>query len=264
MLTRYLVLLDLALLAPFGSAFGQDPPSYNCSTQPDGAFTPIVLKNGLNMELSFIPYGGTVTKLVVGGTDVLLGFDNLEDYCGGEKHPYFGALIGRVANRIAQGSFDLNGRTYHTPINEPPPDGGNDTLHGGFVGFDRRVWDVAVNEAGNGAMLRYDSFDGEEGFPGAVTVVVNYTVALDSDIWWIDYRAVRDKVAHGDEIQALCARAHCTDASPFIGSGALGGLGGVDRGEPVEPRLLQPQWRAGRRDQARANHAQRRDHSCRR
>lgn len=167
---------------------------FNCSDQPDDAFVPIVLvSNNGALNLTFIPYGGTVTSLLVGlknggpPVDVVLGFDDPTQYCRNAQHSYFGALIGRVANRIAGGAFDLNGAIYHTPINEPPPNGGNDTLHGGFVGFDRRVWTVSKT-APNTATLTLEFADGDQGFPGALAVAVTYTLD-DGGAWWIDYRA---------------------------------------------------------------------------
>jgi len=138
--------------------------------------------------------------------DITLGFDDAKQYCSNTEHPYFGAIIGRVANRIAKGEFQLNGKTYHTPINEPAPEGGNDTLHGGFVGVDRRVWTVTKNGT-NAATLRLESADGDQGFPGQRDVAVTYTLletdaddagadgagvaaaAATTTTWWIDYEA---------------------------------------------------------------------------
>lgn len=169
------------------------PPPFNCSTQPAGAFAPITLRNARGtLNVTFLPYGGTVRNVRFADargvpTDLVLGFDDGAQYCANAQHPYFGALIGRVANRIANGSFSLNGVAYTTPINEPLPAGGNDTLHGGWVGFDRRVYAVTQTRGG-AAELRYTSADGEEGFPGALAVAITYTVD-DENTWWIDYEA---------------------------------------------------------------------------
>jgi hypothetical protein len=153
-------------------------------------------------------YGGVVQSVNVfdskgsKSVDVTLGFDDGTEYCSNSEHPYFGALIGRVANRIADGEFTLNGgQTYNTPINEPAPAGGNDTLHGGTLGFDRRVWAVTT-PAANTAVLTLDSADGEQGFPGHLGVTVTYTLEPDAadskrrggsnasaTTWWIDYEA---------------------------------------------------------------------------
>ena len=165
----------LPLLLLLVSASSQAPP-FNCTSQPPGAFTPVELRSpsGL-LRLSFLPYGGTVQRLILADpargieTDVVLGFDDATQYCANAVHPYFGAIIGRVANRIAGGSFSLDGKTYTTPVNEPA---GGDTLHGGWVGFDRHVWAVELAPGGAAATLRRTSADGEQGFPGALDVAV--------------------------------------------------------------------------------------------
>ena len=118
-----------------------------------------------------------------------MGFDDPAQYCENALHPYFGALIGRIANRIPNGTFVLGNSTYHTPINEPSPTGGNDTLHGGAVGFDRRVWTVEKTST-HSAKLRLKSADGDQGFPGMMHIEVTYT--LDDTTWWIDYSATSE------------------------------------------------------------------------
>jgi aldose 1-epimerase len=161
-----------------------------------GAFNPVTLTNGDGLTVRFIPYGGTVTNVLVRGADggvydVVLGFDDFTQYCNAtQTHPYFGALIGRVANRIANGTFTLTQPgvgpvVYNTPINEPA---NNDTLHGGTVGYDRRLWSVTQSDAST-ATLTIDSPDGEMGFPGDVSVSVTYTVT-DKNEWQISYSAV--------------------------------------------------------------------------
>jgi aldose 1-epimerase len=115
-----------------------------------------------------------------------LGFDNLEQYLAG--HPNFGALIGRYGNRIAKGSFELNGETYSLAINN-----GNNTLHGGNVGFDDVLWDATIveTENGGGLQLKYFSEDMEEGYPGNLDVTVLYEL-VDRDLE-ISYWATTDK-----------------------------------------------------------------------
>ena len=113
--------------------------------QPDGTFDTIKIKNSHGMEAWFIPYGATLTHLVVKDNknqprDVVLGWDNATEYCANPEHTYFGATIGRIANRIAGGKFEFHGKTYHTDLNEDA-----DTLHGGWVGFDRRSWKHEVS-----------------------------------------------------------------------------------------------------------------------
>jgi len=182
--------LPFALLAVLAQCAFAQAPSFNCSSQPPGAFTRITLTNALGMSLSLIPYGATITNIVFpaanGPIDLLLGWDDAVQYCNGSSHPYFGASIGRIANRIANGSFTLNGQTYTTPLNEVSAFGG-DTLHGGWVGTDRRVWDV-VSVTASAAVLQYVSSDGEEGFPGEVTSRVAYALTDDNE-WTIDWLA---------------------------------------------------------------------------
>jgi aldose 1-epimerase len=96
------------------------------------------------------------------------GWDDPINYCAypkgvGHEHTYFGATIGRIANRIAGGKFTLGGTTYHTPMN----DHNVATLHGGWVGWDRRVWDI-LKQSPSSVTFSYTSPDGESGFPGTV------------------------------------------------------------------------------------------------
>lgn len=173
-------------------AAAQDP--WGCAQVPAAAFTPIALASpsGAGIDLAFVPYGGTAQKLHARGRDgqlrdVLLGFDDASQYCkgtlGDAGHPYFGALIGRVANRITNGHAVIDGRDAYFPINEAP---GNDTLHGGTFGFDRKVWAVTLLNK-SAALLQYTSPDGEMGFPGTLSVNVTYVIGEDS--WTIAYSA---------------------------------------------------------------------------
>jgi aldose 1-epimerase len=158
---------------------------------PEG--TPVdlyVLTNG-RMTAKVMTYGAILTELDVpdrhGKTaDVVLGFDTLEGYLAG--HPYFGATVGRVANRIAGGKFTLDGKDYALAVNNGP-----NTLHGGLKGFDKVVWkaeDVSGTD-GPAVKLTYHSRDGEEGYPGNLRVTVTYTLAVDA--LRIDYQASTDK-----------------------------------------------------------------------
>jgi aldose 1-epimerase len=158
---------------------------------PDGTqVTLYTLTNG-RVTARITDYGGIVTELhapdKAGKTaDVVLGFDTLEGYLAG--HPYFGAITGRYANRIAGGKFALEGKTYSLAVNNGP-----NSLHGGLKGFDKVMWKAEELATPDGPALKLTrtSPDGEEGYPGALTVTVTYTVTND-DALKIDYVAVTD------------------------------------------------------------------------
>ncbi len=162
-------------------------------TLADGtAIDQYTLANQRGMTVKIITYGGIVTEINTpdrkGKTaNVALGFDNLADYVA--KSPYFGAIIGRYANRIAKGTFTLDGTTYHLPINN-----GVNSLHGGIMGFDKHVWSATIVPPAHGEAglkLSYTSVDGEEGYPGTLKVDVTYTLTSSNDLR-IDYHATTD------------------------------------------------------------------------
>jgi aldose 1-epimerase len=133
-----------------------------------------VLKNAKGSSAKIITYGATLTELWVKDRsgklgDVVLGFDNLQGYLG--KHPWFGATVGRVANRIANGRFTLDGKEYSLEINDPP-----NSLHSGSKDLSRVVWKAEPVHERNGAAVRftYDSPEGDEGFPGRLLVTILY------------------------------------------------------------------------------------------
>jgi aldose 1-epimerase len=148
------------------------------------------LKNKKGMKAVITNYGGTLLELWTpdrtGKMDnVVLGYDSLSGYLQ-KTNPYFGALVGRYANRIARASFTLDGKIYTLAAN----DHGN-TLHGGFKGFDKVIW--TVNQVNDSSLsLAYTSHDGEEGYPGNLNVQVVYTVK-SGDALMIDYTAITDK-----------------------------------------------------------------------
>ncbi len=160
---------------------------------PDG--TPVdlyTLKNERGAAVKICSFGGIVTSLNVpdrqGRWDnVVLGYDALEEYRGDPF--YFGALIGRYANRVAGGIFFLDGVERRLPRNE-----GENHLHGGRVGFDKVVWESRVDAAppANRLRLRYTSEDGEEGWPGNLLVTVFYSLT-DKNELKIDYSATTDR-----------------------------------------------------------------------
>ncbi len=152
------------------------------------------LRNASGMEVKITNYGGTITQIRVPDKngkfdDVVLGFENLDGYTQAANTAYFGATIGRYANRIAKGTFTLDGHQYHIPLNDGP-----NALHGGTVGFNKRVWDAKdVSSAGRPALeLHYLSPDGEEGFPGNLNVTVRFSLGGKNDLH-IDYTASTDK-----------------------------------------------------------------------
>ena len=142
------------------------------------------------IELTFLDYGGIIQSLKVPDKnglmdDVVLGFDSPEEYLN--DHPYFGALIGRYANRINAGTFGLDGKEYNLSLNTPPT-----TLHGGERGFDKVIWEVDNGSDGKSFNLSYLSPDGENGFPGNLKVEVTYSVTVNRELV-IDYRVTTDK-----------------------------------------------------------------------
>src|SRR5438128_5769601 len=160
---------------------------------PDGQDADIyTLTNSGEAEVKITNYGGIVTSLKVRDRngkldDIVLGFDNLDAYLKG--HPYFGAIIGRYGNRIAKGRFTLHGVEYKLAVNN-----GENHLHGGIKGFGKVVWKAKPRTVANGAALEltYLSKDGEEGYPGNLSVKVVYTLTNANELK-IDYSATTDK-----------------------------------------------------------------------
>ncbi|MGH9518752.1 MAG: aldose epimerase family protein [Terriglobales bacterium] len=161
---------------------------------PDGRTAEIyTLTNGRGMKVEITNFGGIVVRLdaldrkgVPG--DVVLGYDTLAGYLG-DTQTYFGALIGRYANRIAFGRFSLDGHVYTLAINN-----GKNSLHGGREGFNRRLWaarDVSTSRA-PALQLTYISANGEEGYPGKLTVQVVYTLSENNELA-ISYTATTDR-----------------------------------------------------------------------
>jgi aldose 1-epimerase len=163
----------------FGNTEGQDVSLYT-------------LANSRGFEVSITNFGGSVVSLNAPDrrgefADVVLGFETLDVYVTNSQ--YFGALIGRHANRIALGRFSLDGNEYQLTKNN-----GANHLHGGAKGFDKRLWDV-LDAASNGAeilRLQYLSVDGEEGYPGTVRAEVTYALSPDNELQ-ISYQATTDR-----------------------------------------------------------------------
>ncbi|MEI7938413.1 MAG: aldose epimerase family protein [Verrucomicrobiota bacterium] len=160
---------------------------------PDGSRVNLyTLRNNKGTEVGICNYGGLVLFLKVPDrhgkfADVVLGYDNLPDYI--KDTPYFGALIGRYGNRIAKGKFTLDGKEYTLAVNNGP-----NALHGGLKGFDKVVWEprFLATHAGPSLELVYVSKDGEEGYPGTLSVKAIYTLTEDNALM-LDYVATTDK-----------------------------------------------------------------------
>lgn len=150
------------------------------------------LTNARGMRVQVITYGGIITSLEVPDRngnfqDVVLGYDNLSDY--ENNNPYFGALIGRFGNRIADGTFTLEGEVYKLAQND-----GKNHLHGGNKGFDKVIWSANGKIINGEAVLKltYLSKDMEEGYPGNLSVEVTYTLTQDNELE-VGYKATTDK-----------------------------------------------------------------------
>ncbi|MEJ2110100.1 MAG: galactose mutarotase [Acidobacteriota bacterium] len=150
------------------------------------------LSNGSGMSATFIDYGATITSLSVPDRegqvdDVVLGYDNLAGYVNGSA--YFGAVVGRYGNRIGKGLFTLEGQTYQLALNN-----GENHLHGGNVGFNKVLWDAEIQEDSSDPTIRftYVSPDGEEGYPGTVTLKVTYSLTSENGLR-IEYEGTTDK-----------------------------------------------------------------------
>ncbi len=165
-------------------------------TMPDGRIiNSYQLENDKGTIVRIINYGGIITHILTPDktgkqADIVLGFDNLSDYLA--PHPYFGAIIGRFANRIGKAGFSLDGKAYNLAVNNGP-----NHLHGGLVGFDKIVW-LAVKHITTefvGLKLAYESPDGEESYPGNLMVEVEYILNNQNELV-INYSAQTDKKTH--------------------------------------------------------------------
>jgi aldose 1-epimerase len=150
------------------------------------------LTNDHGMRVSITNYGGIITEIVVPDregkmADVTLGFDKAEAYAAG--HPYFGAITGRYANRIAGGKFTLDGKEYTVAKNN-----GENHLHGGLKGLDKQIWkaEPKTTPAGPSLVLQHTSPDGAEGYPGNLAMTVTYTLTAENGIE-MRYQATTDK-----------------------------------------------------------------------
>jgi aldose 1-epimerase len=163
---------------PFGSIEGE-------------VITKYTLTNANGIQVGIINYGGTITDIITPDKsgnkgNVILGFDSLSGYLQ-KGNPYFGCLVGRYGNRIANAKFVLDGKTYTLAANN----NGN-SLHGGNKGFDKVIWKTEKQPGDSSLQLTYTSKDGEEGYPGNLSVKVIYTLTSANELN-IDYTATTDK-----------------------------------------------------------------------
>lgn len=175
------------------SALGLTTQRGRFGVMPDGtAIDVFTLTNAHGMEVRTIPYGAIVVSIRVPDTaghidDIVMGHETLEKYFTQSR--FFGAIVGRYANRIGGSTFDLDGKTYKLAANS-----GANSLHGGLKGFDKVVWAATPFSTGqnSGVTYRYVSADGEEGYPGRLDVRVTYTLTAN-DALTIDYSATTTK-----------------------------------------------------------------------
>ncbi|MBO9499187.1 MAG: galactose mutarotase [Novosphingobium sp.] len=160
---------------------------------PDGrAVASVTLANARGVSATVIAYGATLQSVILPDragrkADVALGYDTLDQYLA--KPQYFGATVGRFANRLAGGRFRLDGQGYQTPVNN-----GKNSLHGGTVGFDKVLWEIVSVKNGQTASvtLRYVSPDGDQGYPGTMTVDATYSLDEKNNLA-IEYTATTDR-----------------------------------------------------------------------
>ena len=162
-----------------GQAHGKDVVAYTL-TNPNG------------ISLTAMTYGATITELMMPdkngkSENVILAMDSLDDYV--THRPYYGATIGRIAGRIAKGSFDLDGKRHQLIVNEE-----ENQLHGGPAGLDTHVWDAEIEASADEASIHFTTTDadGANGYPGTLSVTVSYTLTAENE-WKINYRATTDQ-----------------------------------------------------------------------
>jgi aldose 1-epimerase len=197
----FLAVLLLTMTLPAGCGRDTPPTAETSSARGQTARAPFgaladgtaveafTLTNARGVEVRAISYGAIIQSLRTPDRqgqldDIVLGFDTAAEYSAKEP-PYFGAVVGRYANRIAKGAFALDGRTYQLATNNGP-----NHLHGGLKGFDKVIWkgEPTADDRGAGVTFTYTSRDGEEGYPGTLDVRVSYTLTAD-DTLIIDYHA---------------------------------------------------------------------------
>ena len=180
----------------FACSFGTTKPAISVTQQNVGSFegkpvTEYTLTNANGMQVGIINYGGILTKIITQAKDgsygdVLTGYEKFDGYFQ-KGNPYFGALIGRYANRLAKGTYTIEGVQYNAALNN-----NGQSLHGGLKGFDKVIWEATALAGDSSIQLVYLSKDGEEGYPGNLKVEVVYTLTANNAIK-IQYTASTDK-----------------------------------------------------------------------
>ncbi|GAA0735083.1 aldose epimerase family protein [Sphingomonas japonica] len=232
---RWPLLLAAALMAAT-PALATDAKRSKFGTTADGrAVGAVTLTNKAGVSATVIAWGATLQALRMPDrdgrvADVMLGHNDMAGYL---KQPeYFGATVGRVANRIAQGRFTLDGREYRTPVNDGP-----NSLHGGIAGFDKVLWEIVSVKSGDTASvtLRYVSRDGDQGYPGTLTVDATYSLD-ENNALTIDYRATTDRPT----VVNLSNHAYWNLSGEGSSTGAMGHILTIDadRYTPVDATLI--------------------------
>jgi aldose 1-epimerase len=185
---------------------------------PDGrSVEAVTLSNAKGVSAKIIAWGATIQSVILPDrngkkADVALGYDSIDQYLA--KPQYFGPIVGRFGNRLAAGRFTLDGQTYQTPVNN-----GKNSLHGGTTGFDKVLWDVVAVKNGPTASvtLRYVSPDGDQGYPGTMTVDATYSLDEQNNLT-IEYSATTDKLT----IANLTNHAYWNLSGEGSSNGAMG------------------------------------------
>jgi len=192
MKTLAMIAMTAALGCP-GAAFAAEARSSSFGTLPDGRAVPqVTLSNGKGVSATVIAYGAALQSLVMPDragkrADVALSYRTIGEFVANPQ--YFGATVGRFANRIKAGRFAIDGKTYQVPTNDGP-----NSLHGGKQGFDKVLWQVVSTRSGPIASvtLRYVSRDGDQGYPGTLTVDATYSLD-ERNALSIEYTATTDR-----------------------------------------------------------------------
>jgi aldose 1-epimerase len=184
--------LGLAIAAPGAACAAEAVRAPFGSTSEGQAVEIVTLTNHHGMTVRLMTLGASVQAVLAPdrrgrSADVVLGYDTLQGYL--EKPNYFGATVGRFANRIAKGRFTLDGKTYQLPVNNGP-----NSLHGGTKGFDKVVWSIVDTRSGPSASVtfQYVSPDGDQGYPGKLTATATYALNERNELS-VEYRAITDR-----------------------------------------------------------------------